>query len=543
MVSNIKEIETIITSSETEALLLEGNLIKELKPFYNVLLKDDKTFPYIVISESEDFPRIFKYRTLKGKKENFFGPYTITSALDDTIKIIQKVFLLRTCSDNNFSSRKRPCLNYFLKRCSAPCVSKISPEKYLENVRAAKDLLMGKDDQARSMLVSEMREASENLDFETAAIIRDRIKSLTEIQTKQYVEISKKESIDVISIAKVEEFSVVNVLFFRCGKNVGAENFLLKNSLGQETSESVLESFVVQFYKNVVVPSVIVVSEQMQQKKDLEKILKTEIVFPKLGEYKKLLERSLQSAKARLAQESVEEYQKETDCLAKVLNIKKKINRIEVYDNSHMFGSDACGVMVVFQEGKLRHAEYRKFHIDKKTANKGDDLSMMKFVLHKRLMSKSIKILPDIIVIDGGITQFRVALDVVDSLNLSEEIKVISVVKQNNRKIGDEKILIETGKEFEFTENSEVLSFLIMLRNEAHKTAINFHRKKRQKNLSKSVLDDIPFIGVARKKKLLEHFGSVDSVKKACIEDISSVKGIDVNTARIVFDFFNKGSK
>ncbi len=542
MISKIKKIETTRTNSEIEALLLENNLIKEIKPFFNILLKDDKTFPYIVIDEKSEYPRIYKYRTNKSRDKNFFGPYPFVNSLDETIKIIQKTFLLRTCSDNNFKNRSRPCLNYFLKRCSAPCVNYISSEEYKKNVELSKDLLKGNDEIVRKSLVESMRYASENLDFEKAAIFRDRIKAITDIQSTQYIQIDDTSSIDIIGISKGNENSVIQILFFRCGKNVGSENFIIQNSSESDTSSNILESFILQFYNNVMIPSKIIVSNDLENKENIENILHTKIIRPKSGIYIKLLENALENAHAKLNRENIKEYQNEVKILENLLCIEN-INRIETYDNSHIMGTNACGVMIVFENGHLKRSEYRKFNIDKITANKGDDISMMKFVLYKRLTSKNIDILPDLIIMDGGITQLHAALEIVENLKLGDKMKIISVCKQNNRKIGDEKIIMSDGNEMEIERNSELLSFLIMLRNEAHKTAITFHRKKRQKSLSKSILDDIPSIGSVRKKRLLEYFGSVESIKRACIEDICLVEGIDKNTAKIVFDFFNKGNK
>ena len=544
MISNINKVEVIITKNEIEALLLENNLIKQIKPFYNILLKDDKTFPYIVIDGAHDFPRIFKYRTTKARGENFYGPYPAISSLDDTLKVIQKAFLLRTCTDNNFSNRTRPCLQYFIKRCSGPCVEKISKEEYLKNIELAKKLLIGKDEIVRKKLVEEMQTASKELDFEKAAILRDRIKSITEIQSKQYIQIEKTESMDFIALAKGSEYSVIFMMFFRAGKNVGSEHFIVQNSFETDSNADILTSFITQVYKNIQLPSTIILSHEIKNKLQIIEMLKQQhqrkikIIFGNAGVYKKVIDTALNNAKVKLNRENIDEYKKQIVELELMLGLKK-ICRIEVYDNSHISGTNACGAMIVFENGKLNKNLYRKFNIDKEVSNGGDDIAMMKFSLNKRFNSKNIPEIPELIIIDGGHHQLFAALEVLKTFNLYNKVKVLSIAKQNNRKVGDEKIVLEHEEKTNI--NPELLNFLIMLRNEAHTEAITFHRKKRQKTLSKSVLDDIPSIGVARKRKLLEHFGSIDGIKNASVEDLQELENMNIKTANIVFDFFHGG--
>ena len=547
MISNISSIEFIIVNSEIESLLLENNLIKQFRPFYNVLLKDDKTFPYIVIDNSHDFPRIFKYRTLKPKGKNFFGPYPAISALDETAKVIQKAFLLRSCTDTVFARRERPCLQYFIKRCSAPCVNKISKEEYAKNVKLAKDLLMGKDEVARKMLTTQMNDAAENMDFEQAAIIRDRIKAMTEIQSKQYIQINELTSIDFIALAKGPDSAAFAVTFFRAGKNVGTETFLLENVVEFENSE-IIELFILQLYKTVSPPSVIVTNYELNNSDEISEFIKlsydstVKIIYGHQGIYKRIIDSAEINAKIKLKREKTNQYESQIHELCELVRIEK-ISRIETYDNSHIQGTNACGVMVVFENGSIQKNKARKFNIDEKTAHGGDDIQMMKFSLEKRFKSKRIPEIPDLVIIDGGKTQVSVALTVISELGLSEKIKVIGVAKQNDRKVGDEKIIFENGDEKILGRDSELLSFLITMRNEAHKTAITFHRKKRQSGLAKSVLDEVPSIGSVRKKLLLEHFGAAELIKKASIDDLKMVKGIDSKTAESVFEFFNREKK
>ncbi|MDR0630644.1 MAG: excinuclease ABC subunit UvrC, partial [Holosporales bacterium] len=377
MLSKVIDIEITIVQTEIEALLLESNLIKQLKPFYNILLKDDKTFPYIMIDRSSDFPRIFKYRTIKASGPNFFGPYPIITSLDETLKVIQKAFLLRSCTEYCFSSRKRPCLQYFIKRCSGACVGKISKEEYAKNVTLAENLLLGKDETARQMLIHEMNDAAKALKFERAAFIRNRIKALSEIQSRQYIQIMNLNSIDFIAVAKDSETAVVVVSFFRIGKNVGSEKFFIQNLSAEDEFSDILESFITQFYKNLNPPTVIVTSYDMRNKKLVSEFLKgAKILFGKTGEYSKIIDSCLTNAKMYLNKKNpITELQE-------LLGIKK-INRIEAYDNSHIHGTNACGVMIVFENDKLQKDKARRFNIEDRIANNGDDISMMQFVLEK----------------------------------------------------------------------------------------------------------------------------------------------------------------
>jgi excinuclease ABC subunit C len=598
MISNIHDIEIIVVKTEIEALLLESNLIKQLRPFYNILLKDDKTFPYIVIDKTHGFPRIFKYRTLKARGSNFFGPYPAISALDETLNVIQKVFLLRNCTDNYFDNRKRPCLQFFIKRCSAPCMGRILEEEYAKNVRLAEDLLRGKDEIARNALISEMKVASESLDFERAALIRDRIVAINKIQSKQYIQITNLDAMDFVAVAKGAQVSIVYVSFFRLGKNVGSDKFTIQNSSEGDDVTDILESFIMQFYSNVRPPSVIVTSHDLktsnkntismilgdrslskppesdlmegemarrtavysgvhqgdeckyssrgstQQKAgygELGKRSDVKVIYGKSGDYIKIIDSCLVNAQLHLKKELTNEFEQQLSSLKELLGVDK-IDRIEAFDNSHIQGTNACGVMIVFENGKIQKDKARSFNIQDKVAHGGDDIGMMQFVLEKRFKSNILEI-PDVILIDGCYTQLSVADRVLENYGLTNKVKVIGIAKQNNRKIGYEKVILGNNEEITFGKDDELLSFLIMLRNEAHRKAITFHRKKRSKSLVKSVLDDIPSIGDYRRKRLLEHFGSVDLIKKASIEELKMVKGIDTHTAQQVFYFFNKGTQ
>lgn len=423
-------------------------------------------------------------------------------------------------------------------------MQKISKEQYAKNVQFAKDLLNGKDEVARKNLTNQMNEAAKKMNFEQAAIIRDRIKAITEIQSRQYIQIDNVASIDFIAIATNAECSAFAVTFFRAGKNVGTETFIMEHTIEASPGE-MGECFITQFYKTVTPPSNIVTNFELINIDDIKEYIKiitsqnVNIIFGHNNIYKKILSIAETNAQIRLKKEHFNQYESQLANLCKLIGIKK-INRIETYDNSHIQGTNACGVMVVFENGTIQKNKARKFNIDETTAQGGDDIQMMQFSLKKRFKSKRIPEIPELIVIDGGKTQVHIAQKVLAELGLSENVKIIGIAKQNDRKIGDEKIVLENGEEIILGHKNELLSFLITLRNEAHKTAITFHRKKRSQSMTKSTLDQIEFVGSARKKLLLEHFGSAELIKKASIEDLKMVKGIDSKTAISVFEFFNR---
>ncbi|MDR1333091.1 MAG: excinuclease ABC subunit UvrC [Holosporales bacterium] len=602
MISDVQDVEVVVVNSEVEAFLLESNLIKEMSPFYNILLKDDKTFPYIVIDSTHEFPRLFKYRTLRPKSSDFFGPYPSVSALDDTIKLIQKMFLIRNCSDSQFASRKRPCLQYYIKRCSAPCVHKISSAEYARGVAMARLLLCGKESSVRSELTSQMRNAAELKNFEYAAVLRDKIRSLSDIQAKQYIQIDDLRSIDFIALQTNRNgAAVAGITFLRAGRNVGFEAFTLENA-NDNSEQNIIASFITQFYRGVNVPECIVTDCDLSKNQLLTEFFAMMGVNPKLtvakqGVYRRIMDSCKLNANMRLRKNDgnqiaaalpelsrllgrqnrlriskppeselllgdterrsgvyieVHEHsstgstQQETD-YGGLVDGANEIHRVEVYDNSHTQGTNACGVMIVFEGGAIQKSKLRKFNIPDNIASGGDDIAMMKFVLHKRFASSRIPEVPDLIVVDGGITQLTAVKKIVEEFGLTERVSVIGIAKQNNRKIGDEKIVFGNGLELSSksdmgentpcADNTLLLSSIIMLRNEAHRAAIGFHRKKRSVAMSRSIMDSIPSVGKFRKRLLLEHFGSFENIRKASLEDIKMVKGISSKIAEAVFRF------
>jgi excinuclease ABC subunit C len=542
MVSNVHDVDVVVVNSEMEALLLESNLIKKLKPFYNVLLKDDKTFPYIIIDSSHEFPRIFKYRTLKPKGSNFFGPYPSVCALDDTIKLIQKMFLLRGCSDTYFMRRNRPCLQYYIKKCSAPCMHKITKDEYAEGVAMTRALLRGENESVRNELVRQMRAAAENEDFERAASLRDKIKSLSNVQSKQYIQIDDLRSIDFIALSANEGGTVTTgVTFFRVGRNVGFESFTLEHTQG-DSDQDILASFIQQFYRNVSVPSCIVTDHDVSGNQLVIEFFNTVGTVPKLklaarGMYKRIMESCKLNVRMRQRKDEHNRFGTAIPELCRIMG-RNTINRIEVYDNSHIQGTNACGAMIVFEDNAVRRGKFRKFNIPDNVANGGDDIAMMKFVLCKRFKSARIPEIPDLIMVDGGEIQLAAASEIIREFGLSDKTTVIGIAKQNDRRVGDERIVPSDMGEKISGGARALLLFLIMLRNEAHKAAVGFHRKKRRAALSRSIVDSIPSVGKFRKKVLLEHFGSIDDMMKASLEDLKAVRGISSKTAESIFRFF-----
>jgi excinuclease ABC subunit C len=545
MVANISTIKFTVVNSEVEALLLESNLIKKLKPMYNILLKDDKTFPYIVIDWDHDFPRIFKHRTLKPGGSNFFGPYPGIHALDDTLNVIQKIFLLRTCTNNVFTNTKRPCLQHFLKRCSAPCVGKITKEDYTENVKLAKNLLLGKDEIARKALVNQMYAAAKSKDFELAAVVRDRVSAITEIQAKQYIRIDDVCSADFVAFVRGHGIAIACISFFRSGKSVGTETFLIENIYEENTDTDIMASFVTQIYMDVIPPARIITDCDIGNVDAINGFFSalgvtTKIVRARHELHKRVLKSCYLNAKLRLNGLNLR-----GDPLPELCKLvgRDNLNRIEVFDNSHIQGKSACGVMIVYENGEIQRKLARYFNISDEIARGGDDIWMMKFLIEKRLKSDRINKKPDLIVVDGGKTQVAAARDVVCDSGLSDTITVIGIAKQNDRKVGDEKVVLSDGEEKTLAENNPLLNFLITLRDAAHRAAIAFHRKRRQKAISASSINDIPFIGHSRKKALLEHFGTMEALKMASMDDLKMVKGIGAHIAKSIVQFLNRAQE
>ncbi len=549
MLSLTRKLETTTTSNESEALLLEANLIKKHKPRFNILLRDDKSFPYIFIGEKDKWPQLTKLRGKKNRDGYYFGPFASVGSANWTIKILQKIFLLRVCDDTVFRNRDRACILYQIRRCSAPCVGKIEKENYKSLVKDAVDFISGKSQRIQKNLSEEMEKASEDLDYEKAAILRDRIKALTQIQSSQKINQTNLKEADVISIFKESGKTCVQVFFFRSKQNWGNQAYFPKHD-PDEKETKILSSFLGQFYENKSVPKLVLLNQDIEDKKLLEKTFsvreKKEIIIKNAStkDEKIVSKMAEKNAKQALTQKilETESNSKLIDNLSDKFNLKFNVNLIEAYDNSHIQGSESVGALITFGKDGFIKKRYRKFNI-KSDAIKGDDYGMMKEVLTRRF-SRALKdensamTLPDLVLIDGGKGQYSVSRDTLNDLGL-HEIPIIAIAKGKNRNAGDEDFFHD-GKRFKFKKNDPTLFFLQRLRDESHRFAISTHRAKRRKNLSKSLLDQISGIGRNRKRALLNHFGSAKSVEAASFEDLKSVAGIEEKVAKKIHDFFHE---
>ena len=549
MLSLTHNLETTTTSNESEALLLEANLIKKHKPRYNILLRDDKSFPYIYIGNKDKWPQLTKLRGKKSKTGYYFGPFASIGSANWTIKILQKIFQLRVCDDTVFKNRDRPCILYQIKRCSGPCVGHIDEKDYLSTVNDAIDFISGKSRRIQKNLSKEMEQASKELDYEKAAIARDRIKALTQIQTSQKINQTNLNEADVISIYKETGKTCIQVFFFRSKQNWGNQAFYPKHDT-DDTVEEILSSFLPQFYENKAIPALILTNIEANEKKLLEKTFsakenkeitvkkakaKNELSISKLAE-----KNAKQALKQKLIQSDTNNNL--IDTLAAKFQLNSNIDLIEVYDNSHIQGADSIGALICFSNEGFVKKRYRKFNIkDEKVKN--DDYGMMREVLFRRF-SKAVKeksgslSLPDLILIDGGKGQYSVSREILNELGL-HDLPILAVAKGKRRNAGEEKIYHE-NKEFILNKNDPLLFFIQRLRDEAHRFAINTHRAKRKKNLSKSLLDQIQGIGKQRKRALLNHFGSARAVESASLEDLKAIEGIEDSIANKIYNYFHE---
>ncbi len=549
MLSLTHNLEITTTNNESEALLLEANLIKKHKPRFNILLRDDKSFPYIYIGHKDKWPQLTKLRGKKSKNGYYFGPFASIGSANWTIKILQKIFQIRVCDDTVFKNRERPCILYQIKRCSAPCVGHIEEAQYKKTVSDAIDFISGKSRRIQKSLSKDMEVASKELDFEKAAVARDRIKALTQIQTSQKINQTNLNEADVVSIYKESGTTCIQVFFFRSKQNWGNQAFYPKHDSDDDVRE-IITSFLTQFYENKVVPSMIITNTEVKDLKLLEKAFsqkeKKDVLIKKAKSNDEISISKLaeKNAKQALTQKL---YQTESnnnliENLANKFDLNNNINLIEVYDNSHIQGSDSIGALICFSNEGFVKKRYRKFNIrNEKVQN--DDYGMMKEVLFRRF-SKAIKeksgslSLPELILIDGGKGQYSVSREVLNELGL-HDLPILAVAKGKNRNAGEEKIYHE-NKEYILKKNDPLLFFIQRLRDEAHRFAISTHRAKRKRGLSKSLLDQIDGIGKQRKRSLLNHFGSARSVESASLEDLKSVDGIEESIAKKIYDYFHE---
>ena len=580
MIAETATMEFVSTHTEAEALLLESNLIKKLSPRYNILLKDDKSFPLILVTEDHSFPQILKHRGAQKRVGQYFGPFASTWAVNETLTFLQRVFLLRTCSDNVFDSRSRPCLLYQIKRCSAPCVGRINSKDYSDLVFQAIDFLKGQNRDIQKTLAIEMQKASDLLEFEKAAQFRDRIQALTKIQAHQDINISDLKSTDVIAIHHAGGQFCIQNFFVREGTNYGNRAYFPANT-SEESLETVLEAFLGQFYAKSEPPKQIIVNIRIPNRHLIEQAMtiragrKVNIITPRRGDKKMLCTHAEENAREALTRRMSENatQKKLLADLATTLGSSKAINRIEIYDNSHVSGTAAVGAMVVAgNEGFIKNA-YRKFNIKgidisevkaKSNSNEqmyevsqipsksqhndyitNDDYAMMREVLTRRFsnLMKDIKEKqygqwPDLVLVDGGKGQLSMATQVMIEMGI-KDVLVAAIAKGPNRNAGKERIFLPGKKPIILNDRDPVLYFLQRLRDEAHRFAIGTHRKKRNKKIYKSILDEIPGIGGLRKKALLHHFGAAKAVAQAGLNDLKTVDGISAKMANKIYDWFH----
>ena len=549
MLSLTKYLEITTTTNESEALLLEANLIKKHKPRFNILLRDDKSFPYIFIGHKDKWPQLTKLRGKKNRDGYYFGPFASIGSANWTIKILQKIFMLRVCDDTVFKNRERPCILYQIKRCSAPCVEHIEKEDYKKTVDDAVDFISGKSRRIQKKLSKEMELASKELDYEKAAIARDRIKALTQIQSSQKINQTNLNEADVISIYKDSGKTCIQVFFFRSKQNWGNQAFFPKHD-PDEKLENILSSFISQFYENKTIPELIITNYKINEKTLLEKAFSEKenkniiIREAKSKEEASLSNLAEKNAKQALTQK-IYDIQSNANLIEQLtfkFNLHQSTDLIEVYDNSHIQGTDCIGALITFGNEGFEKKRYRKFNI-KNEAVKGDDYGMLKEVLFRRF-SKAVKektgalSLPDLVMVDGGKGQYSVSREVLNELGL-HEMPIIAIAKGKNRNAGDETIFYK-DKVYKFKKNDPLLFFIQRLRDEAHRFAISSHRAKRKKSLSKSLLDQITGIGKQRKRALLNHFGSARSVESASFDELKSVEGIEDNIAKKIYNYFHE---
>jgi len=563
MIAATVTVEIISTATETEALLLEANLIKQLRPRFNVLLRDDKSFPYILITGDHWAPQILKHRGAQSRPGRYFGPFASVGAVNRTITALQRAFLVRSCTDSFFESRTRPCLLYQIRRCAGPCTGEVDFPGYTELVREATDFLSGRSRAVKQELAVEMEKASNELEFETAALYRDRLAALSAIQSQQGINPRTVEEADVFAIHQEGGYSCVEVFFFRTGQNWGNRAYFPRAEKSF-TPEEVLASFLAQFYDDKPPPKLILLSHDIEECELLANALcikagrKVEVAAPKRGEKKELVAHALTNAREALGRKLADTATQTRlmQGLATTLGLPRPPQRIEVYDNSHIQGTNAVGAMIVAGPDGFIKNQYRKFNIRSEGLTPGDDYAMMREVLQRRFKrlaaakaegdaakpkEDDTPLWPDLVIIDGGRGQLNAARGVLTELGLGAEVTLLGVAKGPDRDAGRETLFMPEREAIKLEPRDPVLYFIQRLRDEAHRFVIGSHRKLRKKDIREAGLQEIPGIGPTRKRALLHHFGTLKEIERASIGDLGKVPGISAESARRIFDFFHPG--
>ena len=574
MIAATVTMEFVTTKTETDALLLEANLIKRLRPRFNVLLRDDKSFPYILITSDHWAPQILKHRGARTRKGHYYGPFASAGAVNRTINTLERAFLLRSCTDSFFEARTRPCLLHQIKRCSAPCTGEIDFPGYSELVKEANDFLSGRSSAVQKRMATEMDKASAALDFEHAAMYRDRLSALSAIQGHQGINPRTVEEADVFAVHQQGGYTCVEVFFFRTGQNWGNRAYFPKADRALSAGE-VLSAFLAQFYDDKPPPRLILVSHDFDERALLAEALaskverKVEVAVPQRGERKELVQHAAANAREALARRLADtsSQQRLLKSLTETFGLARAPRRIEVYDNSHIAGTNAVGAMVVAGPEGLRKNQYRKFNIRSAELSPGDDYGMMREVLQrrfKRLLAESPRvsldealaaeqsgivddseeqaneqIWPDLVLIDGGQGQLNAATQTLTELGVTD-VPLVAIAKGLDRDAGRETFFMAGKSPFKLPPRDPVLYFVERLRDEAHRFAIGSHRARRKKDIREAGLQEIPGIGPTRKRALLRHFGTVKAIERASLPDLAQVPGINAETARKIYEFFHE---
>lgn len=545
MISLIECIEIIETANESEAFLLENDLIKRLKPYFNILLKDDKTFPHILITNRDEWPQILKHRGARARKGEYFGPFASVSAVNETLTILEKVFLLRSCTDNVFYHRTRPCLLYQIKRCSGPCAGKIPREEYMALVNEACAFMRNKSTRIQHDLARRMEEASRELNYETAAVLRDRIRALNQVQS-QSQDLDGIKDCDVAAAYTDQGQTCIQVFFYRGGRSGGNYAYFPANAEDRSAAD-VLQAFLGQFYTNHPAPKEILLNVALPEQDVVAEALSAKAGYAvrlnanSRGNKKRLVDRAFMNAKEALVRRRVEAAARAglIEQLQEFIGLPTPIRRIEVYDNSHIQGTNAVGAMIVATPDGFDKKAYRRFNIGWDIFTPGDDYGMMREVLTRRFKrGLAENCLPDVILIDGGMNQLAVALEVLEELKIPDVVAV-GVAKGEDRNAGKETLFFKDRPPVNLEFDNPVLHYIQRLRDESHRFAIGSHRIKRKNATLVSALDDVGGIGSKRKRALLQHFGSVRAIREASVEDISKVEGISFALARQIHDYLN----